>query len=151
MTKSYSTKSDSTGTIIKTIFTLIILAIDIYILVTALNMQKPEYQCKCVQKWYLKKISNTIIIIISLQIAVLLLGYNSDLTGLVSIIELVLSIIQIYYLIVMIGLIYQLYKDKCQCVDPRFKSVVTFYSGFRVLIGIVMTIIFILAIIYGHK
>ncbi len=149
-------ESASSGKIIKRILMLITLMIDIYILVTTLNMQKPEYQCKCAQKWYLKQISNSIITILSLQIAIFVLVlfknvlFSRTVTkNLIGFIAIALAFVQLYYTIVMISLIYKLYKDKCQCVDPRFKSVVTFYSGFRALLNIMM--IFIIAVGIHNK
>jgi hypothetical protein len=149
-------ESASSGKIIKRILMLITLMIDIYILVTTLNMQKPEYQCKCAQKWYLKQISNSIITILSLQIAIFVLVlfknvlFSRTVTkNLIEFIAIALAFVQLYYTIVMISLIYKLDKDKCQCVDPRFKSVVTFYSGFRALLTIMM--IFIIAVGIHNK
>jgi hypothetical protein len=152
MSKTVS-KSVSTTSIVKPIVMLVILAIDIYILVTTLNMQKPEYKCKCAQKWYLKQVSQSIITILSLQIAVFLLAlfkrvfFNSNvINGLVGIIALTALIIQLYYIVVMIGLIHQLDKDKCFCVDPYFKTFLTYYSGFRALFAIIVIILFIMLV-----
>jgi hypothetical protein len=152
MSKTVS-KSASTASIVKPIVMLVVLAIDIYILVTTLNMQKPEYECKCAQKWYLKQVSTSIIIILSLQIAVFLLAlfkrvfFNSNIiNGMVGIIALTALIVQLYYIVVMIGLIHQLDKDKCFCVDPYFKTFLTYYSGFRALFAIIVIILFIMLV-----
>jgi hypothetical protein len=146
-------KSPSKLSVIKPIIMLVILAIDIYILITTLNMQKPDYHCKCAQKGFLKQVSNSIIIILSLQLVVFLLALfkrvffeSKIMNGFVGLIALVLLIMQLYYIIVMIGLIYQLDKDKCLCVDPSFKTFLTYYSGFRALIAIFVIIIFIIAV-----
>lgn len=146
-------KTASKGAIIKPILMLIILAIDIYILVTTLNMQKPEYECKCAQKWYLKQVSTSIMIILSLQIAIFLIALfnrvlfkSKILDGLLGIVAIALLIIQLYYIVVMIGLIHQLDKDRCFCVDPYFKTFLTYYSGFRALLAIISIIIFGIAI-----
>jgi hypothetical protein len=155
ISKSGSTKSmtASAGTIIKPILMLVILAIDIYILVTTLNMQKPEYDCKCAQKWYLKQVSNAIITILSFQILVFLLALfkrvffsNKMINGFVGLIAIALLIAQLYYIVVMIGLIHQLDKDKCLCVNPNFKTFITYYSGFRALFAIIVLIMFVYAV-----
>ena len=116
-------------------------------------MQKPEYECKCAQKWYLNQVSTSIIIILSLQIAILLselfkrVFVNSNvINGIVSIIMITLSIVQLYYVSVTIGLIHQLDKDKCFCVDPYFKTFLTYYSGFRALFAIIVIILFIMLV-----
>ena len=51
---------------------LIVVAIDIYILVYLLKMQKSSYECKCAQVQYLKQITNTIIIILYMIIIITL-------------------------------------------------------------------------------
>ncbi len=146
-------KSASMGSIVKPIIMLAILAIDIYILVTTLNMQKPDYDCKCAQKWYLKQVSTSIIIILSLQIAVFLLALfkrvffeSKIVNGVLGFIAISLLVIQLYYIVVMFGLIHQLDNDKCFCVNPNFKTFITYYSGFRALLAIITLIVFFIAV-----
>jgi hypothetical protein len=126
--------------LIKPLLMVIFLALDIYILVTTLNMQKPDYECKCAQKWYLKQVSSSIITVISLQLtifvlALLIVMMNSRVLLIALLIfVIILAIAQLYYIIMMITMITELDKQKCLCVDPNFKSVMTYYAGIRAFI-----------------
>jgi hypothetical protein len=156
-----SSKSRSvSGSIIAPIIFVVILAIDIYILVTGLQMQKSTYECKCAQVWHLKQITNTIITIISFQLAIFVLGliniyiYGnhkdfSVLSKFIKLISLGLFIAQLYYIIMLISLIAKLDNIKCLCVDPKFKTFLTYYTGFRALFAGLLIII--LAIIIVSK
>lgn len=156
-----SSKSSSvSGSIIAPIIFVIILAIDIYILVTGLEMQKSNYECKCAQVWHLKQITNTIITIISFQLAIFVLGlinvyiYGnhkdfSVLSKLIKLISLSLFIAQLYYIVMLISLIAKLDSIKCLCVNPKFKTFLTYYTGFRALVAGLL--ILVLAIIIVSK
>jgi hypothetical protein len=129
------------------IIMLIVLAVDIYILVNTLNMQKESYNCKCAQNWELKQVSNSIITIISLQVSLILIGlfinfiYKHTLLLLfAALIIIALFLIKLYYVITMLMMIHKLDKNNCLCVDPTFKTNLTYYAGIRaflVVVGII--------------
>jgi hypothetical protein len=154
-----TSKSKSvSGSIITPIIFVLILAIDIYILVTILNMQKGTYQCKCAQVWHLKQVTNTIITIISFQLAIFILGlinvyiYGnhkdfSVLSKLIKLISLALFIAQLYYIVMLISLIAKLDNIKCLCVDPKFKTFLTYYTGFKAFVTGLIILLFVIMIV----
>ncbi len=139
--------------VIKPLLMVIFLAVDIYILVTTLNMQKPGYECKCAQKWYLKQVSNSIITIISLQLSVFVLALfslmiNSRVILIAAIVLIIaLKLTQLYYIIMMITMISELDKNKCLCIDQNFKTIMTYYAGIRAFITGIMIIGFIIGMV----
>ncbi len=123
-------------------------------------MQKNSYECKCAQVWHLKQVTNTIITIISFQLAIFVLGliniyiYGNKksltiLSKFIKLISLALFIAQLYYIVMLISLIAKLDSIKCLCVDPKFKTFLTYYTGFRALFAGLLIII--LAIIIVSK
>lgn len=152
------TSKSVSGSIISPIIFVIILAIDIYILVSVLNMQKSSYECKCAQVWHLKQVTNIIITIISFQLAIFVLGliniyiYGnkkafSVLSKFIKLISLALFIAQLYYIVMLISLITKLDNIKCLCVDPKFKTFLTYYTGFRTTVAILLIIILAIFIV----
>lgn len=146
------------GSIITPIIFVVILAIDIYILVNVLHMQKSTYECKCAQVWHLKQVTNTIITIISFQLAIFILGLiniyiygnNKDLSvlsKLIKLISLALFIAQLYYIIMLISLISKLDNIKCLCVDPKFKTFLTYYAGIRAFIAGLLIIALVIILV----
>jgi hypothetical protein len=132
------------------IIMFIVLAVDIYILVNTLNMQKESYNCKCAQNWELKQVSNSIITIISLQVSLILLVLfvnfiykHKILLVFAALIIIGLFLIKLYYIIMMLLMIRNLDKKNCLCVDPTFKTNLTYYAGIRtflVVVGIISLI-----------
>ncbi len=149
-----SSKS-SVSSIITPIIFVIILAIDIYILISGLEMQKNSYECKCAQVWHLKQVTNTIITIISFQLAIFVLGliniyiYGNKksltiLSKFIKLISLSLFIAQLYYIIMLISLISKLDNIKCLCVDPKFKTFLTYYAGIRGFVASLLIIVLVI-------
>ena len=138
---------------------VIILAFDIYILVETLKMQKSNYQCKCAQVWFLKQVSNSIITIISLQLGIFVLSlimnaishHHHILSNVLRLLSVVLFIVQIYYIIMMVSLIAKLDTIKCVCVDPWFKSLMTYYAGIRVFLLLIVLMVFIILLVNKNK
>jgi hypothetical protein len=134
------------NSIVRPLLLITFLAIDIYILVTTLDMQKSNYECKCAQVWYLKQVSNSIITIISLQLIIFVLAAINGMAGLgvlstfISLLSVAILIVQLYYVIMMMGLIGKLDTIKCVCVNPGFKSFLTYYAGFKALMAIFLII-----------
>jgi hypothetical protein len=117
-------------------------------------MQKDSYECKCAQKWYLKHVSTAIIIVLSIQAALLLFALVSRvfhksnvITGASGVLSISLFVVQIYYIIMMLTMLRTLKHDNCLCVDPNFISLMKYYSGVRAFFAfIVIVSIIILAV-----
>lgn len=154
LTSSQMKKMSSYRSVLYVGVMLLILAVDIYILVNTLKMQKDSYPCKCAQNWELKQISNSIITIISLQIALLLLAllvkfvYSSQVIVLfIGLIAIALFFVKLYYVITMLIMIHKLDKTKCLCVDPTFKTNLTYYAGIRIFLVALGVVSVILALL----
>ncbi len=140
---------------LKQMMHIIVAAIDIYILVYLLKMQKSSYGCKCAQVQYLKEITNTIIIITSLKLVLIILFKSINpkdepklLTVFIAILSIALLIAQIYYVIMLIKLLIKLHNINCLCIDHIFKIFLSSYTG---IIGFTTAIIIILFIISFFK
>ncbi len=146
-------REPDTFSVIKPIVLVIFFIINIYVLINVLKMQNTNYQCKCAQKSNLKKISNTLIIIISLQVIMFILALVINVTHMtkkfIKLLSFVLFIAQLYfifyYLYMVITFIYELDSSNCVCVDPHFKTLLTYYTGFTVSV-ILMLIIAMIAV-----
>ena len=151
LTETQMKKMSTYHTVLYAGVMLLVLAVDIYILVNTLKMQKSNYECKCAQNMELKQISNSIIAIISLQISLFLLAifvkfiYKSQVILLfILLIAIALFFVKLYYVITMLMMIHKLDKNKCLCVDPTFKTNMTYYAGIRIFL-VVAGIISIIA------
>ncbi len=159
MTKKISSKNiPKIRSILYPIVFVIILAFDIYILVETLKMQKSNYDCKCAQVWFLKQVSNSIITIISLQLGIFVLSlimnaisHHHILSNVLRLLSVVLFIVQIYYIIMMVSLIGKLDTIKCVCVDPWFKSLMTYYAGVRIFLLLIVLMVFIMLLVNRNK
>ena len=158
MTKFISSaQTKSVSSVWYPIIFVMILAIDIYILVETLKMEKYDYQCKCAQVWHLKQVSNSVITVISLQLGIFvfslissLMNHNRVLSVFIKILSIALFIAQLYYIIMMLSLIGKLDKIKCLCVDPQFKTVMTYYAGIRAFV-IIATILFLITFVILNR
>jgi len=117
LTANQTKKLSTYHTVLYAGIMLLILAVDIYILVNTLKMQKDSYPCKCAQNFELKQISNSIIAIISLQVSLFLLAlfikfvYNSKIILLfIGLMAIGLFFVKLYYVITMIMMIHKLDK-----------------------------------------
>lgn len=146
-------REPNTFSIIKPIILVIFFIINIYVLINILKMQTKNYECKCAQKSHLKKISTTLIIIISLQVVMFILALVINVTHMtkkfIRLLSFVLFIAQLYfifyYIYMIITFIYELDSTNCVCVNPHFKTLLTYYTGFTVSM-ILMLIIAMIAV-----
>jgi hypothetical protein len=133
---------------------ILILIIDIYILYNMFLIQKDTYVCKCANTDYVKKISRKIEITVGAQliIAFILIFVNIDINInknnsfilLSSIPILLTSIVQIYYLSLLINYIDDLKIHNCFCVDKKLTNLLFYYSYGRLLALFYMFITFII-------
>jgi hypothetical protein len=132
------------------IATIISLMIDVYIFRSMQDIKKDDYECKCAKTEHVQKISNTIIVIISLQILLSIISLlissellNSTLISLTIIPILGVVGVQIYYLYLMISYLNDLKKHNCTCVNKTVTDVLFYYAWGRVIL-LVITFIMVL-------
>jgi hypothetical protein len=135
--------------LMKPIVLVIFFVINIYVLMNVLKMQQTNYACKCAQIPNLKKISNTLIIIISLQVIMFILAVviktnEAHFTRhFIRMLSFILFVVQLYfifyYIYMVITFIYNLDSNNCICVNPHFKTFLTYYTGFTV--GVILLLI----------
>ena len=142
--------------IILILATLLIIAIDIYVLVKTINI-KGSNECKCVKKVYLNSIIASIIIMILLILSIILLEIIVG-ESKTTIQEIILTtqffalfVILPYCSIMMFKMAKQIENDKCDCVDSNFKNLLKYFSIVRLLPIIIIFIVVVTIIIKNKK
>lgn len=130
---------------------IIMLMIDVYIFHSMQEIKQDNYQCKCAQTSHVSKISQTIIIIIGLQLLtsiitfVLMMGtFIPSIMGLLSLIMIVVTGMQIYYIYLMITYLSDLKKNNCTCVNTNVTDVLFYYAWTRIALLVMGAITFIM-------
>ncbi len=104
------------------------------------KIENEKYDCKCAKTWHVPYISKMVIFIVISEIILLLITpyilsqfdfYNS-IEFVILIFAIIAFFVQLYYTYVLIRYTIDLYKNDCNCIDPRFKKVLIIYSIFRV-------------------
>jgi hypothetical protein len=133
------------------IMMIIILMIDVYIFQSMQEISKDNYECKCAQTYHVSKISQTIIIIIGLQLLISIITFILMsgtfiplIIGLFSLSMLVVTGMQIYYIYLMITYLSDLKKNNCTCVNTNVTDVLFYYAWARVALLVLGAIIFIM-------
>jgi hypothetical protein len=130
---------------ISNIVPIIILAIDIYILITLYKMRHSDKkECECAITWHTKKIMTVITSLIALgliSVIVLIIAisyYMTNKNGYVFFpsILIVISIycLQIYYSYLLINYSNELKAEKCMCVSDSFKDNIEIYGYARLIL-----------------
>jgi hypothetical protein len=138
------------------IMMIIILMIDVYIFQSMQEIKQDNYQCKCAQTTHVSKISETIMIIIGLQLLVSIITFIlmsgtfiPSIIGLLSLSMIVIAGMQIYYIYLMITYLSDLKKNNCTCVNTNVTDVLFYYAWARVaalILGVITFIMFIFII-----
>ncbi len=133
------------------IMAIIILMIDVYIFQSMQEIKQSNYQCKCAQTYHVSKISESILIIIGLQLLtsiitfVLMSGtFAPSVIALLSLIMLAAAGMQIYYIYLMITYLSDLKKNNCTCVNKNLTDVLFYYAWARIAALVLGTITFIM-------
>jgi chromate transport protein ChrA len=127
------------------------LMIDVYIFHSMQTIKSDNYECKCAQTSHVSKISQTIIIIIGLQLLMSIISFIlmtgtfvPSIMGLVSLIMIVVTGMQIYYIYLMITYLRDLKKNNCTCVNTNVTDVLFYYAWARVALLVLGVITFIM-------
>ena len=133
------------------IMMIIILMIDVYIFQSMQEIKQDNYQCKCAQTYHVSKISETIIIIIGLQLLLSIITFIlmvetfiPSIMGLLSLLMIVVTGMQIYYIYLMITYLSDLKKNNCTCVNKNVTDVLFYYAWARVALLVIGVITFIM-------
>jgi hypothetical protein len=133
------------------IMMIIILMIDVYIFQSMQEIAKDNYECKCAQTYHVTKISQTIIIIIGLQLLLSIITFLlmtgtfvQSIMGLLSLLMIVVTGMQIYYIYLMITYLSDLKKNNCTCVNKNVTDVLFYYAWARILTLVIGVIAFIM-------
>lgn len=136
------------------IMMIIILMVDVYIFQSMQEIKQDNYQCKCAQTYHVRKISETIMIIIGLQLLmaiipfILMTGiFTQAMIGLLSLTMLVVSGMQIYYIYLMITYLSELKKNNCVCVNKNVTDVLFYYAWARIAV-LVLGVISVAMLMY---
>ena len=148
------------------LISIIILLIDIYIFRNTQEIQKPGYACQCGNTYQIKRISQTILTIIGLNLLLLITLFIINILmskqlyqsiKMISILVMFISsfniCIQAYYLYLMITYVNDLDNQGCTCVNPNFVSTVRYYSWTRLSIAIlsIIGVIIMIAVMSRNK
>lgn len=133
------------------IMMIIILMIDVYIFQSMQEIKQDNYQCKCAQTFHVSKISETIMIIIGLQLLISIITFILMsgtfiplIIGLLSLSMVVIAGMQIYYIYLMITYLRDLKKNNCMCVNKNVTDVLFYYAWARIAALILGVITFIM-------
>jgi uncharacterized membrane protein len=128
------------------VFSLIVLVVDLYILYNMYKIQDKTNQCVCANTWHTKRITNVIMIIIGVQVLLLLMfmifanNKSKTMQLVAAFLSLVLFGVHIYYAYIMVSYIMQLQNDNCSCLDSTFKTTFTVYTFVRVVMSVLAII-----------
>jgi hypothetical protein len=134
------------------IMMIIILMIDVYIFQSMQEIKQDNYECKCAQTYHVRKISETIIIIIGLQLLISIITFIlmtgtfiPSVIALLSLSMMVVAGMQIYYIYLMITYLSELKKNNCMCVNKNVTDVLFYYAWARIATLVLGVITFIMA------
>ncbi len=133
---------------------IIILMIDVYIFQSMQEIKQDNYECKCAQTYHVRKISETIIIIIGLQLLISIITFIlmtgtfiPSVIALLSLSMMVVAGMQIYYIYLMITYLSELKKNNCMCVNKNVTDVLFYYAWARIA-SLVLGVITFLMVMY---
>jgi uncharacterized protein YneF (UPF0154 family) len=125
--------------------------IDVYIFQNMQTIKADNYECKCAQTYHVTKISQTIMIIIGLQLLISIITFVlmsgtfiPSIMGLLSLSMIVIAGMQIYYIYLMITYLKDLKKNNCTCVNKNITDVLFYYAWARVAALVIGVITFIM-------
>ncbi len=148
------------------LISIIILFIDVFIFRNTQEIQKPGYTCQCANTYQIKRISQTILTIISLNLLLLvgmlminiLTKNNVSFTASIKMFSVIIMIIslcniflQAYYLYLMITYVNDLDNNKCSCVDQTFVSTVKYYSWTRLSVAVLSILMVVMILAFMPK